>query len=113
MARLSKLQVTCFSKIPLKLRKQNKAFCSSFILYKKEFSINDLGKIPKEFKSDQLFMKLIFNKLAYQKIHRDFDRILRLEKFYKTTQDNLFGKMNLIYAHTLLLEQGKRIFILI
>jgi len=86
------LQVTCFSKIPLKLRKQNKAFCSSFILYKKEFSINDLGKIPKEFKSDQLFMKLIFNKLAYQKIHRDFDRILRLEKFYKTTQDNLFWK---------------------
>jgi len=86
------LQATCFSKIPLKLRKQNKAFCLSFILGKEEFSNNDLGKIPKEFKSDQLFMKLIFNKLAYQKMHRDYDRIRRLEKFYKTTQDNLFWK---------------------
>ena len=86
------LQVTCFSKIPLKLRKQNKEFCLSFILGKKEFSNNDLGKIPKEFKSDQLFMKLIFNKLAYQKMLRDYDRVPRLEKFYKTTQDNLFWK---------------------
>ena len=86
------LQVTCYSKIPLKLRKQNKEFCLSFILGKEEFSNYDLGKIPKEFKSDQLFMKLIFNKLAYQKMHRDYDRIPRLEKFYKTTQDNLFWK---------------------
>ena len=86
------LQVTCFSKIPLKLRKQNKAFCLSFILGKEEFSNYDFGKIPREFKSDQLFMKLIFNKLAYQKMHRNSDRVPRLEKFYKTTQKNLFWR---------------------
>ena len=86
------LQATCFSKIPLKLRKQNKAFCLSFICGKEEFSINDFEKIPKEFKSDQLFMKLIFNKFAYQKMKRSYDRVSRLEKFYKITQDNLFWK---------------------
>tara|TARA_Y100001935_G_scaffold181128_1_gene149992 strand:- start:48 stop:1148 length:1101 start_codon:yes stop_codon:yes gene_type:complete len=86
------LLVTCFSKIPLKLRKQNKAFCLSFICGKEEFSINDFEKIPKEFKSDQLFMKLIFNKFAYQKMKRSYDRVSRLERFYKTTQDNLFWK---------------------
>ena len=53
------LQATCFSKIPLKLRKQNKAFCLSFILGKEEFSNNDLGKIPKEFKSEINFNTLI------------------------------------------------------
>ena len=37
-------------------------------------------------------MKLIFNKFAYQKMKREYDRVKRLEKFYKTTQDNKFWK---------------------
>tara|TARA_B100000676_G_C17258007_1_gene426726 strand:- start:13 stop:513 length:501 start_codon:yes stop_codon:yes gene_type:complete len=37
-------------------------------------------------------MKLIFNKFAYQKMKRSYDRVSRLERFYKTTQDNLFWK---------------------
>ena len=86
------LHASCFLNLPLTFRKQSREFCLSFIFSREEFSINDFGKIPKEFKSDQLFMKLIFNKFAYQKMKREYDRVKRLEKFYKTTQDNKFWK---------------------
>ena len=86
------LQASCFLNLPLKFRKQSREFCLSFIFTREEFSINDFAKIPKEFKTDQLFMKLIFNKFAYQKMKRSYDRVSRLERFYKTTQDNLFWK---------------------
>ena len=86
------LQASCFLNLPLKFRKQSREFCLSFIFNREEFSINDFAKIPKEFKTDQLFMKLIFNKFAYQKMKRSYDRVSRLERFYKTTQDNLFWK---------------------
>ena len=86
------LQASCFLNLPLKFRKQSREFCLSFIFNREEFSINDFAKIPKEFKTDQLFMKLIFNKFAYQKMKREEDRVRRLEKFYKTTLDNAFWK---------------------
>tara|TARA_B100000989_G_scaffold202386_1_gene153154 strand:- start:571 stop:1707 length:1137 start_codon:yes stop_codon:yes gene_type:complete len=107
------LQASCFVNLPLKLRKHSKDLCLSFILNKDELSINDFLKIPKEFKSDQLFMKLIFNRFAYQKTKREWERVSRLEKFYKTTQDNIFWKdeFNLCLYLTFGAKQGDHIFL--